>query len=457
MEARRHLIGCAAAALVAALLGACGGDDATSASGSAAAASSTEIRQPGLNTLSKATRARLAPDSQRVDLEMPSFSNPTEVTNPLFPISELESVVILGEVEGEPLKVETTLLPETKTVVWNGQHIEALQSQFLAYLRGRITESAIDLYAQADDGSVWYFGEDVVDYVNGHADTTEGTWHVGVDGPAAMIMPAEPQVGDVYRTENIPGVAFEQVTVRRVNKTVDGPAGPIEGAMVGVELHQDERALEPKTFAPGHGEFYSGTPHDFEANALAVPADALSEPVPTELETLASGPIDLSEAAQAGDWSAAAAGLDDLKDAWSTYRADPVPERLAAEMQGALHSLAQVVDARDAAQVAQRALDVAGGSLDLQLRYRPRVEVDASRFGIWARRLEADAQAHRTGAVTGDVTALEFIRERLPPSTADGNRVDDQLRYLRAVADAEEFAVAADEATRLRGTLAALD
>jgi hypothetical protein len=208
------------------------------------------IPQPPLDKLSKLTRRRLAPDSRRVDLVMPSFTHSTQVTNPLFPISTLNAVIV-GEVDGEPLKIETTLLPETKTVAWGGQRVQALQSQFCAYLKGRITEVAVDLYAQADDGSVWYFGEDVVDYERGVAATTAGTWRVGLDGPAAMIMPGHPKVGDVYRTENIPGVAFEQVTVKQVGVTVNGPSGPIPGAMVGQELHQDETALEPKTFAPG--------------------------------------------------------------------------------------------------------------------------------------------------------------------------------------------------------------
>jgi hypothetical protein len=52
----------------------------------------------------------------------------------------------------------------------------------LAYLDGTITEVAIDRYAQADDGSVWYFGEDVIDYVGGAAAFTEGTWLAGRDG-----------------------------------------------------------------------------------------------------------------------------------------------------------------------------------------------------------------------------------------------------------------------------------
>ena len=181
--------------MVAALVtSACTGDSGRHAATSSPTSSGTvpsspkTIPQPPLGKLSKLTRSRLAPDSKRVDLVVPSFSDPTKVTNPLFPISTLNAV-ILGEVDGEPLKIETTLLPKTKTVEWSGQRVEALQSQFCAYLKGRITEVAVDLYAQADDGSVWYFGEDVVDYASGVAATTAGTWRVGLDGPAAMIMP----------------------------------------------------------------------------------------------------------------------------------------------------------------------------------------------------------------------------------------------------------------------------
>ena len=47
-----------------------------------------------------------APSSERVDLSQPSFSDPTDITNPLFPISELQSVLLLGNVEGDRRKPE---------------------------------------------------------------------------------------------------------------------------------------------------------------------------------------------------------------------------------------------------------------------------------------------------------------------------------------------------------------
>jgi hypothetical protein len=100
---------------------------------------------------------------ERVDLVRPTFSNPTKVTNPLFPISQLHSAVLLGHVDGKPFRSETTLLPNAERIAWDGQEVETLVSQYVAYLDGRLEEVARERYAQADDGSVWYFGEDVID------------------------------------------------------------------------------------------------------------------------------------------------------------------------------------------------------------------------------------------------------------------------------------------------------
>jgi hypothetical protein len=271
-----------------------------------------------------------------------------------------------------------------------------------------------------------------------------------------MIMPAHPRVGDVYRTENIPGVAFEQVTVERVGVTVPGPGGPIPGAMVGRELHQDEAALEPKTFAPGHGEWLSGRGHDFEANALAVPADALAAPTPAELTLLSTGAYRVVDSVRSGDWARASATVEAMAGDWARARAARPPARLGARMGRAVDALAAQVAGRHRPTALQAALDVADASLDLQLRHRPPAEVNLARFDLWARRLEVDAAARDAAAVHGDVTTLAWIRDRLRVDGPAGDDLDDQLRHLRSVADAKELPVATARAARLRATLAGL-
>ena len=86
-------------------------------------------------------------------------------------------------------------------------------------------------------------------------DDRAGTWLAGKEGPAAMIMPAQPDARDAsYRPENIPGLVFEEVTVRPSARQ-HGVARPSDAIVAG-ELH-DDGAREEQGFAPGYGEFRS--------------------------------------------------------------------------------------------------------------------------------------------------------------------------------------------------------
>jgi hypothetical protein len=396
----------------------------------------------------------VAPKSKRVDLSMPTFSDPTNVTNPLFPVSKQDSVLMVGHVDGKPFRTEVTLLPETRIIEWQGQRIETLVSQYTAYLDGRIQEVAYDLYAQADDGSVWYFGEDVADFEDGAIVTKEGTWLVGKDGPAAMIMPADPKVGDAYRTENTPGIAFEEVTVKAVGKTLNGPLGPVKGGLLAEELHMDGKT-EGKTFAPGYGEFYTSDGSDVEALALAVPTDALPGPLPDELGDLYSGALETFDAAKSRDWNAASGDLNKMNAAWRTYRRGKVPKKVEPRMNEALAALKAAVDARDAEHTPQAAIDVAQWSLDLRLQYRPQTEIDLARLDLWAAQLTLDAAAGEVGSVGGDVFTIGYIRDRIL-NTLDGAdvvRFDSEVQKLQVAVDDDDLLAASEAAERLRETL----
>jgi hypothetical protein len=391
-----------------------------------------------------------APSAARVDLERPSFSKPTEITNPLFPISKLRSAVLLGHVDDKPFRTETTLLRGARTVLWDGERVPVLVSQYTAYLDGRLEEVAIDRYAQADDGSVWYFGEDVFDYRDGAVALTEGTWLAGRDGPAAMIMPGKPEVGDVFRPENVIGIVFEEVVITDVGKTVQGPRGPVEGGVVAKELHADG-SNDFKTFAPGYGEFRTTSDGDLEALALAVPTDGASGPEPAELRALSTGAIGILELSRLRDWEAAEPTVRRLNAAWKTLLAAGQPRMIANRLTRNLAALTQAVRARQAGRASQSALDVAQSVLDLRLRYRPPAEVDADRFHLWTQQLRVDAAANHLAGVTGDVAVLEWIRDRFIHVLAPAGRgeVDSRLRDLRAAADARNLPAAGDHAARL--------
>jgi hypothetical protein len=354
----------------------------------------------------------VAPAADRVDLVVPTFSHPTRVTNPLFPVSSQESVLLLGRVDGLPFRAEVTLLPQTRIIGWQGQQVEALVSQYAAFLDGRIHEVAYDYYAQADDGSVWYLGEDVFNFENGVIVDTHGTWIAGQDGPAAMIMPAHPKLGDTYRPENIPGLVFEEVTVRSVGQTLHGPSGTVSGALVVRELHMDG-ATETKTFAPGYGEFFTGGAGDVEALTLAVPTDMQDEPVPDELSAVTIAAVDLVTKTRGHDWPSLRTATRKLIGTWESYGGAEVPPRIEAEIDRSFEELVAAIDARDSRAVAQGAIDLARWTLDLQLLYRPSEEVNLARLDLWVLQLRVDAGSRDLAAVHGDFFAIDYVRDRV--------------------------------------------
>lgn len=403
----------------------------------------------------------LAPDPARRDLVAAPFSDPTSVTNPLFPISDLHSAILNGHVDGKVFHTETTLLPLTRIIEWTpGQCVRVLVSQYMAFLDGNLQETAIDLYAQADDGSVWYLGENVFDYsANGLIITTEGTWQAGIDGPLAMIMPSDPQVGDAHRAENIPGNSFEEVHISQIDQTFDGPSGPVSGGLVATEIHQDA-APSDKLFAPGYGEFRSTDGPDVEAMALASPTDSLPGGVPADLATISKGAdrIFASHLATSAQWEEAQTIAQGMLDAWVAFSTGDVPPRLVKPTRVALDDLVAQIASRDRSGTHSASIDAAYASNDLQLRYRPVTEVDTMRFELWVRRALVDATAGSLGGVRSDVVTLEWIRDRiahtLDPVTR--TRIDALVGELGAAVVDGDLGAAADTARALRGVVADL-
>jgi hypothetical protein len=269
-----------------------------------------------------------------------------------------------------------------------------------------------------------------------------------------MIMPADPKVGDAYRTENTPGIAFEEVTVQAVGKTLDGPLGPVKGGLLAEELHMDGKT-EGKIFAPGYGEFYTSDASDVEALALAVPTDALSGPLPDELGNLYGGALRTFDAAKARDWTEASAAVNKMNAAWKTYSRGKVPKKIEPRMNEALTALKSAVDAHDAERTSQAAIDVAQWSLDLRLQYRPQNAIDLARMDLWAAQLTLDAAAGDAGAVGGDVFTIGYIRDRIL-NTLDGAdvvRLDSEVQKLQVAAADDDLSAASDTDERLRDTL----
>jgi hypothetical protein len=388
----------------------------------------------------------VADESERVDLAVPSFSDPTNITNPLFELGS--SNLLVGTVDDAAFRTEVTVLPYTRFMEWEGMLVETVVSEYAAFLDGRIAEIAYDLYAQADDGSVWYFGEDVYNFADGTIADTHGTWHAGIDGPAAMIMPADPHEGDVYRPENIPGLVFEEVVVLRADETVDGPFGPVEGAIV-VEEHHADGGTEEKTFAPAYGEFYTAADGEVEALAMSVPTDAGSGDMPEALQSLSTDALAAVDAALNDDVATATGLAADLDASRGQLGEEEIPTLLRPLLDDAIVSLSGASDAEEAASAAILVARLAG---DIGLRYRPVLEVDLERFGLWGAQLVLDARAEDLDAVHGTNHALAFTRERLIASLEPDTRteLDATLEELDGAIADEDFEAIAEIGEALR-------
>jgi len=376
-----------------------------------------------------------APEDQRVDLYDAVFSDPTSVTNPLFPVSEQRRVLLLGTEDGERFRVEVTLLPTPLVVEWDDKEIETLVSQYVAYIDGRLKEVALDLYGQDDSGAVWYFGEDVFNYEDGIVADLDGTWRAGEEADPGMIMPANPAVDDVWRPENVCGVVFEEVTAKSVGVSVEGPRGTVDGAVIVEELH-DDGSYEDKTFAPGYGEFFSGSGADEEAVGLMVPIDALAGGVPASLGAISDDANDVFDFAAAEAWDDAVTSMASLRAAWQTYAAGGTPTRLATQMDDAVDALDAAVGANEAEGAQHAALDVILAALDFELRYRPVVDVDLDLLDLWTRRLLLDMAAQDRNAMFGDIATLRWIRDRLANDAVDRAGVDRALASLTNAVEA---------------------
>jgi hypothetical protein len=143
---------------------------------------------------------------------------------------------------------------------------------------------------------------------------------------------------------------------------------------------------------------------------------------------------------------------------WSSLLTRRQPPPVASRLSDALARLAHGAKKRKVERIAQPSIDVAQSTLDLLMRYRPPVEINAARFRLWTQQLRVDAAARDLAGVTGDVAVLEWIRDRFGSALPANARTDfdNRLRDLRAAVDAKNLPAAADHAARLASRLRVL-
>ncbi|MEZ4533230.1 MAG: hypothetical protein R2855_19705 [Thermomicrobiales bacterium] len=180
----------------------------------------------------------------------------TNVTNPYFSLP-IGAVRIYEGEETDPdtgethrFRVEETVLAELAEVM--GVPVVVLQVR--EFEDGKLIEATRDYHAQHEDGSVWYFGEDVDNIEDGVVVDHNGSWLAGEgDNQPSPFMPADPQPFDTIPQEQAPGLAEDISTVVQTDLSVQVAAGAFAGCIWTVDVNPLEVTSEFKTYCPGPG------------------------------------------------------------------------------------------------------------------------------------------------------------------------------------------------------------
>src|SRR5213594_4290066 len=107
--------------------------------------------------------ARLVISLKTAQAEVPSgpptFSHPLNINNPFFPFQPGGLKVYAGRAGGTKTKAIEHYLTATRTFSLNGQNVRCRILVEEAYEDGALVERSFNYFAQADDGTVYYFGE----------------------------------------------------------------------------------------------------------------------------------------------------------------------------------------------------------------------------------------------------------------------------------------------------------
>jgi hypothetical protein len=413
------------------------------------APSATHVSQPA--TSAPAPTAAPTSAAQAVT-EVPRFTHPTEITNSFYPVSLISHTVELGQEEGKPARIEVTLLPDTKMIAWDGQPTEARVVQFVAHTDGKLVEVAYDYFAQSDDGSVYYMGEDVSNYEDGKIANHEGSWLAGKDGaPPSLIMPAHPEVGQIFNPENLPGVVYETDEVLSLTEKATTPAGPTDRAMLVKETLMD-KSIEHKVYAADFGIVEERADDEQINLVVSIRTDAKPGIVPEPLSTIEVQAEDIIDSVPGGDWRKVTADVAAIDTAWQAYQAqaknDHIPQPFQAALMAARDGLQKTSAAKDAPGTLQAANDLTAAVLDFVTVYHPAEPTDLGWLDVLERQVVLDGAADDWSAAADSLAKINAVWVRLKPVILAHNGSDAATRFETSLA-AQQQALSNEHAAAL--------
>ena len=179
-----------------------------------------------------------------------------EIDNPFFPLRVGQQTVLEGEEAGRRLMVRITVKDETETVAGvETRVVEEYEAE-----DGRVVETSRNYFAQAEDGTVCYFGEEVDMYgAGGDVTSHAGAWRAGEDGNRpGIFMPASLRVGQAFQQEIAPGVAEDQSKVIALGESTEVPAGTFTATATLLDRNPLDGSQDTKIYAEGVGLIVDG-------------------------------------------------------------------------------------------------------------------------------------------------------------------------------------------------------
>lgn len=174
-----------------------------------------------------------------------------EIDNPFFPLAVGFRAVLEGAESGSHLLVRVTVLDETEPVAG----IPTRVVEEYEAVDGRVAEISRNFFAQADDGTVCYFGEEVDVYdADGEVTGHSGSWRAdGGRYRPGIVMPSAPAVGMAFQQEVAPGVAEDESKVVAIGDSTKVPAGTFTDTVTLLDLDPIGGGTDTKVYARGVG------------------------------------------------------------------------------------------------------------------------------------------------------------------------------------------------------------
>ena len=190
-----------------------------------------------------------------------NFVDPLEIgntvaANPWFPLVTGNHWVYEGGAE----TIEVTVTGDTKLI----DGVTCVVVIDIVTEDETVIEITNDWFAQDVDGNVWYCGEIAENFEEFEGDDTvgpelvdiEGSWKAGRDNAEpGVLLPLDPQVGDVIRQEVLQTDAEDVIEILAVDASETAPGAACDGTCL---MTRDFTPLEPgvsehKFYAPGIG------------------------------------------------------------------------------------------------------------------------------------------------------------------------------------------------------------